>query len=129
MSAAHAGWAHEGRSPGVATLKEAFDITYAVHRMEEEGTRRRRFRAAGARGFLAGLTEDEEGDDPRIDGIEEAPKNASSKVNVLMGQPNGRVPQRGFELDLDGATLLGRRHKRALVNSSSAATVKSLNHT
>ncbi|KAG8990747.1 hypothetical protein FRB90_001629, partial [Tulasnella sp. 427] len=28
--------ARDGRSPGVAHLKEAFDVTYAVHRMEEE---------------------------------------------------------------------------------------------
>ncbi|THH06039.1 hypothetical protein EW146_g9738 [Bondarzewia mesenterica] len=27
---------HDGRSPGIATLKEAFDITYAVHQMEKE---------------------------------------------------------------------------------------------
>ncbi|CDO74116.1 hypothetical protein BN946_scf185043.g166 [Trametes cinnabarina] len=35
------GGVREARSPGLATLKEAFDITYAVHRMEEEGARRR----------------------------------------------------------------------------------------
>lgn len=61
LSAARGGRGHEGRSPGVATLKEAFDITYAVHRMEEEGARRRKFNGrggAGARGFLAGLNEE-----------------------------------------------------------------------
>ncbi|KAL7411942.1 kinase-like domain-containing protein [Mrakia frigida] len=53
----------EGRSPGVASLKEAFDITYAVHRMEEEGARRRAYNGpggAGTRGFLGGLNEDDE---------------------------------------------------------------------
>ncbi|KAG8885902.1 hypothetical protein FRB97_009064 [Tulasnella sp. 331] len=53
-------------SPGVATLKEAFDITYAVHRMEEEGARRRAYNGpggAGTRGFLGGLNEESEGDD------------------------------------------------------------------
>lgn len=57
----------EGRSPGVNALKEAFDVTYAVHRMEEEGARRRAYNGpggAGERGFLAGLNEeDEEGDE------------------------------------------------------------------
>ncbi|KZT62880.1 Pkinase-domain-containing protein [Calocera cornea HHB12733] len=53
----------EGRSPGLATLKEAFDVTYAVHRMEEEGARRRAYNGpggAGVRGFLANLNEDDE---------------------------------------------------------------------
>ncbi|GJN91494.1 hypothetical protein Rhopal_004517-T1 [Rhodotorula paludigena] len=51
-------------SPGVATLKEAFDVTYAVHRMEEEGKQRQRAYngpgGAGRAGFLQGLNEAEE---------------------------------------------------------------------
>lgn len=54
-------------SPGVASLKEAFDVTYAVHRMEEEGARRRAYNGpggAGRAGFLQGLNEEEdEGED------------------------------------------------------------------
>ncbi|GAA5899140.1 hypothetical protein JCM5296_005754 [Sporobolomyces johnsonii] len=53
-------------SPGVASLKEAFDITYAVHRMEEEGNRRRAYNGpggAGRAGFLQGLNEEEDEDD------------------------------------------------------------------
>lgn len=53
------------RDPGVtpaAYMREAFDITYAVHRMGEEGQRR----GAGGRGFLNDLNEaDEEDDDER----------------------------------------------------------------
>ena len=64
LSAVRGGRGHEGRSPGVATLKEAFDITYAVHRMEEEkGARRRKYKGrggAGTRGFLTGLNEEDE---------------------------------------------------------------------
>lgn len=42
-------------SPGINQLKEAFDVTYAVHRQEEEGRRR------GAHaGGLHGLNEDDE---------------------------------------------------------------------
>jgi hypothetical protein len=52
------------KSPGIASLREAFDITYAVHRMEEEGARRRAHGAGagGPRAHLPGLNEiDEEG--------------------------------------------------------------------
>ncbi|KAJ3534760.1 hypothetical protein NM688_g7083 [Phlebia brevispora] len=52
----------EMRSPGLATLKEAFDITYAVHRMEEEGARRRAAKGGANRGFLGGLNEEDEDD-------------------------------------------------------------------
>lgn len=57
------GRAEGHRSPGLATLKEAFDVTYAVHRMEEEGARRRAYNGpggSGARGFLNGLNEVDE---------------------------------------------------------------------
>ncbi|TKA51908.1 hypothetical protein B0A53_04938 [Rhodotorula sp. CCFEE 5036] len=51
-------------SPGIATLKEAFDVTYAVHRMEEEGKQRQRAYngpgGAGRAGFLQGLNEADE---------------------------------------------------------------------
>lgn len=49
-------------SPGINQLKEAFDVTYAVHRMEEEGQRRR---GAGGQENLQGmaLNEDDEGDE------------------------------------------------------------------
>lgn len=50
-------------SPGVAQLKEAFDVTYAVHRMEEEGNRKGRVPGgAGPRSHLQGLNEEDEED-------------------------------------------------------------------
>ncbi|BEI81839.1 hypothetical protein CcaverHIS002_0209990 [Cutaneotrichosporon cavernicola] len=64
----------EGRSPGVTALKEAFDVTYAVHRMEEEGARRRAYNGpggAGTRGFLQGLNEEDEDGDEQVQ-LEEA---------------------------------------------------------
>lgn len=64
----------EGRSPGIGALKEAFDVTYAVHRMEEEGARRRAYNGpggAGTRGFLQGLNEEDEEMDEQAE-IEEA---------------------------------------------------------
>lgn len=151
----------EGRSPGIGALKEAFDVTYAVHRMEEEGARRRAYNGpggAGTRGFLQGLNEeDEESDDQAA--IEEARRkhgeavarqieehrgraaaNAAAGVKeepvthyVGRGGANrreaeavlydGRAGQRdrgkgsggnksAFELDMNNATLLGRRVKK-----------------
>lgn len=145
----------EARSPGLATLKEAFDITYAVHRMEEEGARRRAYNGrggAGTRGYLHGLNEDEEDNvedkvlvhDARSrrgeletrapipftqGGLPGAGAKTVAKRNVI-GGPNqadrslldGRAGPRdrgrrqpgakGFQLDMDNATLLGRRNKK-----------------
>lgn len=47
-------------SPGINQLKEAFDVTYAVHRMEEEGARRR---GAGGQQNLQGMSLNEEDED------------------------------------------------------------------
>jgi len=108
LSAARGGRT-EGRSPGIATLKEAFDITYAVHRMEEEGARRRKYNGrggAGARGFLTGLNEDDEDEEVH------AGANAVARHAVGATAKPKKASPKGFELDLDGATLLGRRHKR-----------------
>lgn len=145
----------EARSPGLATLKEAFDITYAVHRMEEEGARRRAYNGrggAGTRGYLHGLNEDEEDNvDDKVlvhdarsrrgeletrapipftqGGLPGAGAKTVAKRNVI-GGPNqadrslldGRAGPRdrgrrqpgakGFQLDMDNATLLGRRNKK-----------------
>jgi serine/threonine-protein kinase RCK2 len=112
----------DGRSPGLASLKEAFDVTYAVHRMEEEGARRRAYKGrggAGLAGFLSGLNEDDE------DGSEEndiVPSQAQGQQKQPPSQElyDGRAGQRDtkkrhgkpFELSIDGATLLGRRQVR-----------------
>lgn len=112
----------DGRSPGIASLKEAFDITYAVHRMEEEGARRRAYKGrggAGPAGFLAGLNEDDE--DPSD---EETTDPSHPQGQQIQQQPpelyDGRAGQRDmprrhvkpFDLSIDGATLLGRRQLR-----------------
>ncbi|PWN42686.1 Pkinase-domain-containing protein [Ceraceosorus guamensis] len=47
-------------SPGINQLKEAFDVTYAVHRMEEEGARKR---GGAGQAPLNGLNEEDEDDD------------------------------------------------------------------
>lgn len=150
----------EARSPGVGALKEAFDVTYAVHRMEEEDARRRAYNGpggAGQRGFLQGLNEEAEEEDEQAQ-VEEARRkhgeavarqiqehrgraaaNAAAGIKeppvtnyVGRGGANrreaeaviydGRAGQRdrgrdgkstgGFDLDLNNATLLGRRGKK-----------------
>ena len=165
------GMPQEARSPGLATLKEAFDITYAVHRMEEEGARRRAMKGGANRGFLGGLNEEEEDSsldddehvvaaarerlagDARADGrggrvqqqqaqlpaVGDGAKVAAKRAvqgNVAATRAHAlpsAVPARDapptaqrdrhaggarksnvvpFELDLDHATLLGRRHRR-----------------
>ncbi|GJE84723.1 Pkinase-domain-containing protein [Phanerochaete sordida] len=156
LLAAVRGTGREARSPGIATLKEAFDITYAVHRMEEEGARRRAAKGGANRGFLGGLNEEDEdeameldenivaearhrhGEDPgdrasRAVATQQLPgagAKAAARRAVQGGAAHvkpsthvydGRAGQRDrgrktgtapFQLDMDGATLLGRRHKR-----------------
>ena len=139
-------------SPGINRLKEAFDVTYAVHRMEEEGARRRQ---AGNTGPLAELNEEDESDE-----ADEARKKYGDQAGQAIEQQRGARQQqqqqqqapaaaqqyqgrggadrklaeaalydgragprdrghagtgsgrkRGFELNMSGATLLGRRNK------------------
>lgn len=168
----------EARSPGLASLKEAFDITYAVHRMEEEGARRRAQKGGANRGFLSGLDEEEETDMEEEDLLVEdarrrygdrvsqelskeleelkhrgaGPAGPSTQVQQAQQMPagsgsrvaakravhgghhnqgafapsstiyDGRAGQRDrgrrsgvpFDLDLGGATILGRRHKHEI---------------
>jgi len=137
LAAARIGDAHGLRSPGLAQLKEAFDVTYAVHRMEEEGARRRAQKGGANRGFLNNLNEDDEDEEepPTISRRQQpqqqvapvagqagvgAGAKAAAKRAVAEGydgragpRDRGRTRQQPFELDMDGATLLGRRTKRA----------------
>ncbi|TDL29461.1 Pkinase-domain-containing protein [Rickenella mellea] len=153
LAAARGG--REVRSPGLATLKEAFDITYAVHRMEEEGARRRAYNGpggAGTRGFLHGLNEEDEDEDEEDEITlheakqkqrvmeEAARKDASTRtgrtharsanpnkedrhLNEGRAGPRDRAPgTKGFELDIHGATLLERRHRRGAANAPNTSS-------
>jgi hypothetical protein len=111
LSAARGGRGHDGRSPGVATLKEAFDITYAVHRMEEEGARRRKYNGrggAGARGFLTGLNEeDEDGGDEDEGGPEQSKPRHQYYQQEHMGQPHRSVINENARQKNDIIPLVG----------------------
>jgi serine/threonine protein kinase len=148
------------RSPGLVNLREVFDVSYAVHRQEEEGKRKKNFKQ-GFRGGLNSLNEyeEDEGEEfeaesqpydpsqqnipaklPRsnnaggVEGVEKQMRNTSLSAAAQARQaqapkPEGKgygqhsaavaaaarrqVKNKGpFELNLDGATLLGRRGKK-----------------
>lgn len=91
----------DGRSPGIATLKEAFDITYAVHRMEEEGPRRKAM-GAGGRGALGELNEDDEELDEEL--VEDARRRRGEQA------PSGhrKTASNGSAASRDGRDSRGR---------------------
>lgn len=69
-------------SPGIHQLKEAFDVTYAVHRMEEEGARRRG--AAGQKGLQGvALNEEDEEDDQNLQVRGAAKKYGGATANAI----------------------------------------------
>ena len=108
LTAARGGRINEGRSPGVATLKEAFDITYAVHRMEEEGARRRKYKGrggAGARGLLTGLNEEDEdeADEDESETEEIGPHRQPYNQQENMDQPHRSVMSGYAVIPLAGA--------------------------
>ena len=148
--------AAEFRSPGSVSLREVFDVSYAVHRMEEERARHK------GRGFgnLNALGEDEDEalevvaevtelaeDDSSVDEPPPEKKKASVPGHVAEDQISAveRDMQRtaiskkhhqhhrhkqpassrkapanragGFELNLEGATILSRRGKKLEVSA------------
>ncbi|PHH93393.1 hypothetical protein CDD83_3706 [Cordyceps sp. RAO-2017] len=147
---------YDFRSPGAVNLREVFDVSYAVHRQEEEGKMRQQLgtRAGGGKP-LAGLHEEEEDEDRmQIDqGPGQKPNVATQALEQSMRKTNirdqdaarvGREPHRAndkgygqhsaavtaaarqqvrdrnrqkgpFELNLDNATLLGKRGKKVPV--------------
>lgn len=149
-----AGKRYDFRSPGAVNLREVFDVSYAVHRQEEEVKRRQQVGARAGAGAapLAGLDEEDEDEDRmQVDGsADQASKAAQSleqsmrKTSLRDQEPaaRGREPapraaekgygqhsatvtaaarqqvrdrnrQKGpFELNLDNATLLGKRNKK-----------------
>jgi serine/threonine protein kinase len=114
------------RSPGAVNLREVFDVGYAVHRQEEEAKRRKNLKSRG----LEPIGDENEGD---MQGVEQGLRNTSLSAAATarqQAQPQAKgygqhspavaaaarqqvKNQRGpFELNLDGATLLGRRGQK-----------------
>jgi len=159
--------AAEFRSPGNVSLREVFDVSYAVHRLEEEKARRGKGRGFGG---LNALDEDEE---ENLEAVAEETSESSSSVDISppekkklsvwshVGedqlstverdmqkaaiskehqqqryrhkQPtsNRNAPVKktgGFQLNLEGATLLSRRgrgNENPGVDSNGAAKAAS----
>ena len=134
------------RSPGAINLREVFDVGYAVHRQEEEAKRRKYNKAAPS----LNPVEDDEYDEPMTDdvdrvgqGLKKANLNAAANARQAVapkqeqrgyGQHSPAVAaaarqqvrnrKQAFELNLDGATLLGRRHQKGPSNLREATVVQ-----
>jgi len=124
-------------SPGIS-LKEAFDVSYAVHRMEEEGARKRKIKLGGhgksgplnpfkGKLDLNAMDDDDDDDTGSSTTVHQVPigitasnstvkKKTGSKFAFMQPTKHNKEASRraGFELNLDGATLLGRRRKASL---------------
>jgi hypothetical protein len=89
--------------------------------MEEEGARRRAYKGrdgAGRDGFLQNLNEEDEEEDEEVlppvvqARIRQQQDRLSDGRAGQRDQPRQRRQANKFELTMDGATLLDRRHKR-----------------
>jgi len=122
---------YDFRTPGHIALREVFDVGYAVHRQEEEGNRKRKVQGYGAIPKNMTLNEEdedeEEGYAPSNDvaGVERDMRKAtiSSSANRTgrTQQQQERQPRKkrtGFELNMDNATLLGRRKNVPILSLS-----------
>lgn len=78
------------RSPGAVNLREVFDVSYSVHRQEEEGKRRKNFtqgyRGAAPMNSLNPL--DEEYDDEQDEGV-------SAPYDTRSANPPAKLPKAG----------------------------------
>lgn len=106
------------RSPGAVNLREVFDVSYAVHRQEEEGKRRKNFpqgyRGAAALNGLNPLTEDDDYDDEEDD-ILRSNRPAQAPPSKLP-KPQGGVA--------DVASVEQKMRSTNLGNPSSAAQAR-----
>ncbi|KAJ9658305.1 MAPK-activated protein kinase Srk1 [Coniosporium apollinis] len=78
------------RSPGAVNLREVFDVSYAVHRQEEEGKRRKNFkqgyRGANAMNSLNALDEDEEMDEDFVESVPYDPRQQNLPAKLPKSQ-------------------------------------------
>lgn len=114
------------RSPGAVNLREVFDVSYAVHRQEEEGKRRKNFPqgyrgAAGINGLNV-LNEDDDYDDLPDDNLSNAPgQYPPSKVQKPQG---GAADVSGVEQKMRITNLGGKGQPSAAAQARQAAAPK-----
>lgn len=103
-------------SPGVASIKEILDITYAVQRMGEENKAKKR--------GLSGVVEEDDGDEngealvwaaenKYQDKTQQQQQAAPSSMHARKARHHQHQP---FELNMNKATLLNNRRKVAAKN-------------
>jgi hypothetical protein len=81
-------------SPGINQLKEAFDVTYAVHRMEEEGSRRR---GAAGQENLRGMALNEDDEDEANEHDRQEVRNAAHRKGEKVPASVQQQPQKAAE--------------------------------
>ena len=112
------------RSPGAVNLREVFDVSYAVHRQEEEGKRRKNF-PQGYRGAagINGLNPLNEDDDDYDDLEDDLPVNAPGQnpPSKLPKPQGGTVDVSGVEQKMRNANL---GHPSAAAQARQAAAPK-----
>ncbi|KAI9311738.1 kinase-like domain-containing protein [Dichotomocladium elegans] len=135
---------HELFSPGINTMKEIFDVSYAVQRITEEGSRKKKCQAFGHPLNIDCDSDNDQDiikrhlkDDDEAEAIRSQLENSLSlKQNHSTGreapppsqEEAARLLSRGaargsntitplFELSMDNSTLLGRRRNTANLTS------------
>lgn len=116
------------RSPGAVNLREVFDVSYAVHRQEEEGKRRKNFKQGyrGAAGInsLNALNEDDDDDDDDYDDLDDP----AAAYTGMQQNPPAKLPKsQGTGADVSGVeqkmrtTNLGNPSAAAQARQAAAA--------
>lgn len=103
------------RSPGAVNLREVFDVSYAVHRAEEEGKRRKNFQQGyrGAAG-INGLNPLDEDEGDYEDGEDDQPP-----YHAMPQSQQAKLPKsQGTGLDVTG---MEQRMRNTSLNNPSAA--------
>ena len=114
------------RSPGAVNLREVFDVSYAVHRAEEEGKRRKNF-PQGYRGAagINGLNPLNEDDDDEYDDLaDEVPSNAQNPPSKLAKPQGGPADVSSVEQKMRSTNLHGGDSRSAAAQARQAAAPK-----
>ncbi|MCJ1309376.1 MAPK-activated protein kinase Srk1 [Agyrium rufum] len=108
------------RSPGAINLREVFDVSYAVHRQEEEGKRRKNFKqgyrgAAGINGLNA-LDEDDDYEDGEDESVGYAPQqqNPPAKLPKSQGADVTSVEQKMRSANLGNPSAAAQARNAAV---------------
>ncbi|KAI9889061.1 MAG: hypothetical protein M1814_005850 [Vezdaea aestivalis] len=80
------------RSPGAINLREVFDVSYAVHRQEEEGKRRKNY-PQGYRGFAPNNALNDLDEDEYEEGVAESGSGPAAKLAKPRDADVGQVEQ------------------------------------